>query len=109
MFYRLLEYIKDWWLGKPLGGGLRSSQWGKLSRQFLKENPYCFCGEKAKTTHHIIPFSVDSSKELLKENLFAVCNHCHLRFAHLGSFRSYNKNIREDAEVWRQKISQRPK
>ena len=106
--YRLWYWLLDLIANRPELGGLRSGKWGKLSKQFLKENPYCFCGEKATTTHHVIPFSVDPTKELLKENLFAACNHCHLRFAHLGSFRSYNKEIRADAEYFRKKIENRP-
>ena len=108
MLKQIYWLLRDLIAGKPLVLGGRSSQWGKLSKQFLKANPYCFCGEKATTTHHVIPFSVDRTRELDVQNLLAVCEHCHIRFAHLGSFRSYEKDIKTIATDWELRRKNRP-
>ena len=62
-----------------------SSQWQRLRRAMMLENPVCpdpfgRHGEvtvPSKEVHHIIPLSQDVSKAYQKENLLALCQSCH--------------------------------
>ena len=57
---------------------------------------------------HIIPFSLDKTKELLFENLITLCPQDHFFCGHLNFYKSWNKNVKEDARNWHDKIYQRP-
>ena len=109
----LIIKIKDWWRGVPTLGG-RSSQWAKVRKAFILKNPECaVCGKKgsflkSNEVHHCIPFSQDKSLELEMKNLITVCREHHLFVGHLMSFRSFNKNVRIDSELWKTKIKNRP-
>lgn len=106
---KLIDLFLDFWNGKPLGS--RSSGWNDLRKRFIEENPACaMCGGKKRLqVHHIYPFHIFPEFELDWNNLITLCGHCHLEFGHLGSFRSYNISIKEDAEYWRKKIAERPR
>lgn len=111
----IIQWFQDLWRGNLLGGARRSSQWPQFRKQFLRESPVCaVCGiSKSVEPHHILPvhFDVDRKYELDYNNLIPLCrkNQCHLIFGHLRSFaKSYNPNVREDAEIWRKKILNRP-
>ena len=86
-------------------GAERNPRWVLLSRRYREDFPNCeVCGKKAKETHHIIPVHIDKSKELVWDNLLAVCRECHFSFCHFFSWKSFNKDIEEDIE----RINNRP-
>lgn len=92
----------------------RSSKWPKTRKTYLLENPHCAnCGKKKKfgmQVHHIIPFHVDPTLELVPSNLLTLCDNprCHLDKGHLGYFRSWNVNVVRDCAQWRKKYRTRP-
>lgn len=95
-------------------GKERSKEWPKVRRAHLKLFPTCaVCGGKKKLqVHHIKPFHLHPQLETEMSNLITVCeapgHDCHLQFGHLGSFKSWNKDIRKDAERWLKKRLNRP-
>lgn len=108
--YRWAKYLKDRLEGKAEKGEKRSSQWRKTKKAYYaKYGKRCaFCGSKKKIElHHIIPFNVDPSLELEESNLLPLCDgggdngmkSCHF-FAHLGDWKRFNPNIREDCLIW---------
>lgn len=92
----------------------RSSAWKHVSETHLHNNPTCAaCGGKEDlTAHHIEPFHVRPDLELSPSNLITLCEgktcNCHLHHGHLGLWRSWNANIREDAAKMLAKIKGRP-
>jgi len=103
------------WLLKlfsPRFGG-RHKDWGKLRKCHISVFPRCaVCNKKgfirANDVHHIIPVSVDSFKEMDMDNLITLCRKHHLLFGHLNYWRSWNKNVVEDARYMLVKIFNRP-
>ena len=93
----------------------RSKDWAKVRKAHLKLHPYCeCCGKKKKLgvqVHHIVPFSIDPSRELDMHNLLTLCNNarCHLDRGHLGDWRSWNWNVKEDCKIWLWKYTTRPR
>ena len=110
---RFIQKWVDWWRGN-LFGATRSGKWSSVRKDFLIIHDTCaVCGKKAKLlkpleVHHCIPFSRDISKELDFKNLITLCRTDHLFVGHLNSWSSWNINVREDAEYWKIKISNRP-
>ena len=98
-------------------GKKRSSKWPAVRKAFLKNYPVCaVCGGKLKVeVHHIRPFHLHPQLELDPKNFITLCENkkdginCHLSFGHLGSFKSYNVNVKRDAKLWNKKIKNRPK
>lgn len=90
----------------------RSSGWYNVRNEYVRLHPYCaVCGSVKKLqVHHIVPFSKNPALELDPNNLITLCesHHCHLIFGHLGSFKSYNVDVRKDAEYMYNKIKNRP-
>ena len=92
----------------------RSSKWSKCRRAHLIKHPRCICCGKKKVfgmqVHHIVPFHVDPSLELVESNLATLCNNprCHLDKGHLGNWRSWNWNVIEDCATWLWKYETRP-
>lgn len=101
---------------KKRNGSRRDSKWPKVRAEHLKNNPNCLAcgGDKQLEVHHVVPFHLDKSLELDPNNLVTLCEsksngvHCHLAFGHIGSFRSFNADVRQDASAWRNKIESRP-
>jgi 5-methylcytosine-specific restriction protein A len=90
----------------------RSSQWSRVRDQYLERWSWCAaCGRKdSLEVHHIVPVSVDSSKELELDNLITLCRtSCHLLLGHLGDWGSWNDQIRVDAAELARKIRNRPR
>lgn len=93
----------------------RSSKWPRVRKKHLKEYPSCAsCGKRKRIgmqVHHIVPFSVDPSKELDPTNLLTLCDNsrCHLDKGHLGYFKSWNVNVVKDCKIWLLKYKTRPK
>lgn len=92
----------------------RSSKWPKARKEHLKLHPYCEnCGKKktlGMQVHHITPFHIDPSLELVPSNLLTLCDNprCHLDKGHLGYFRSWNIHVISDCVVWKHKYKTRP-
>lgn len=91
----------------------RHPQWAALAKRYLKGKCCAVCGGSDKVVpHHIIPVHVDATKELDETNLIPLCEgrvmNCHLVVGHLRSWVSYNPTVREDAEIIRQRIANRP-
>lgn len=97
-----------------LGGASRSGQWSSVRREFLDMHPDCqACGVEKKLlkpifVHHCQPFHLHPEMELSFENLISLCGSCHLTLGHLRSFKSFNKDIREDAKTLLSKVKNRP-
>lgn len=95
-------------------GGKRSSGWSATQKAFIAINNVCAATGKKGTlldplqVHHVKPFHLNPELELDPNNLITLRRSIHLWLAHLGSWSSYNLNIREDAAILRQKIANRP-
>lgn len=98
-------------------GNARSGKWPTVRRKFLAENPACaVCGSITgkREVHHIHPFHLHPQLELDPTNFITLCENkkdginCHLSVGHLGSFKSFNKDVIEDAKNWNLKIKNRP-
>lgn len=111
---RLWYWFKDLLAGRPELGGLRSSRWASVRREFLKLNPECaVCRRRGSllkplNVHHKVLFSVDPSLELAESNLIVLCPEHHLLFGHLMNFKTGNPRVEQDAHEWRQRIENRP-
>jgi hypothetical protein len=85
------------------GGNERSPMWASFRDRFIKGRACAVCGGKTKVeAHHIIPFSLDPTKELDEKNLIALCEgkknfSCHLIVGHGGDYRDYNPYCRKSA------------
>ena len=107
----MIETIKNWLGIYPIFGGVpRSSQWSRIRKSFLASHPTCaVCGtEKDLECHHIVPYNIRPEMELDFHNLLTLCSRDHLLFGHLGSFRSWNVDVRKDALYFKNKITSRP-
>lgn len=85
----------------------RSPEWSRVRDEFLKTNPRCVaCGKVEKLqVHHIIPFHINPTLELDKENLITLCmseNECHLEIGHGDSWKCYNPHVEEDSKKYRE-------
>ena len=86
--------------------GKRSPKWASVRKLHLKLHPRCaVCGnDKKLEVHHQKPFHLFPELELVESNLITLCEdgkngiNCHLAFGHLGSYKSYNKNVIKDAK-----------
>lgn len=96
-------------------GVKRSDGWPEARKEHLVSFPVCVvCGSKKNLqVHHIHPFHLYPELELNPDNLITLCEDdgngcdCHLFIGHLGNFRTYNPDVKEDAEIWNQKIKNR--
>lgn len=85
----------------------RSALWPRVSHAFLAKNPFCAAcgGQKNLNVHHMVPFHLDSSKELDTGNFIVLCmdigKHCHLMLGHGNNFKAFNPKIKHDAELAR--------
>lgn len=82
----------------------RSPHWPSVEHKFKKTQPVCeACGStKLIQVHHVKPFHLHPELELDPSNLISLCmgpNECHLRIGHGDDFKSYNPNVREDADA----------
>jgi len=105
----LIKTITEYFAGMPR----RSSRWPALRAAHLKDNPRCICcGSKTNLeVHHILPFHLYPDQELAGGNLVTLCEaggNCHFLIGHLKDWKSYNLDVRKDAEVLRKKIQSRP-
>ena len=92
-------------------GASRSPLWEQTRKDYEKTSiKVCpVCGTiKRIELHHILPFHLYPALELVFTNLMWLCRDCHYRWGHLWSWRSYNSNVLEDTEIWKEKIKNRP-
>ena len=82
---------------QALGTG-RSDEWPSFRRKFIKAHPRCeACGtNRLLNAHHIIPFYMNKKLELIEDNLIVLCRKHHLQVGHLGDWKRFNPNVRED-------------
>ena len=104
----IIKFLKE-----KLGGIKRSSDWPKFKKEYEVTHPKrcALCNtDKQVELHHIFPVSLFPEKELDPENVVWLCEKFshHLFCGHLGSYRSYNKNVILDCKIWRNKILTRP-
>ncbi len=89
----------------------RSSQWSKVRKQHLEENGECLaCGSSKKLeVHHIKPVHLYPDLELDPSNLITLCAEpCHRLFGHFMNFKSWNKDVVNDCNVYYNKLINRP-
>lgn len=89
----------------------RAIGWPKVREEHLKQHPECAaCGStKGLQVHHIKPFHKFPELELDPDNLITLCNKsCHLYFGHLKYYKSWNVDVRIDAENFYNKVKARP-
>ena len=119
MIEKLLQRLKDLfesWLeayqnrdSERTLGAARSSVWPKFRAEHIKD--YCeLCLKKdiPLELHHILPFNLYPELELDHTNVVTGCRSCHLKFYHLGSFRSFNEFIKEHIKLFANLIKNRP-
>ena len=105
----IVKTISEYFAGLPA----RSPRWSAVRDAHLKRNPTCAaCGTKDKLeVHHVRPFHIFPNLELDPANLLTLCEtggNCHIMLGHLKNWKSYNLEVRKDAEVLLQKIKARP-
>ena len=111
---QIVWLFQDFFLGKPLGGQLRSPKWREVRAEHMRRFPLCaICNKKGtflkpNQAHHIKMFNTNPELELDFSNLCTLCRDDHLTFGHLKNFRSQNENLRSDIKIWNEKISNRP-
>lgn len=100
-----------WLFSSKIRYAKRSSKWPEVRSEHLREHPCCeACGSCLKPeVHHIVPVHLDPDLELDPGNLITLCDkYCHLIFGHLMNYKSYNKNVIKDSEVYYKKVKYRP-
>lgn len=94
-------------------GVKRHRDWPRKRDEILKLSPACIvCGRSDELdVHHIQPYHERPDLELVNDNLCVLCggdwNH-HFWFGHLGSWKSWNLRVREDAAWFRRRMKCRP-
>lgn len=84
-------------------GQQRSSNWPAFLREHLRGKVCCVCGATdGLTLHHVVPVSVDASRELDPTNVVPICDdsstkRCHIMIGHLGDWRRWNPDVRQHA------------
>ena len=116
MIKKLIESVKDKISGKTPDGSKRSSHWPSVRKHHLEQFPVCeVCGGSDDLeVHHVKPFHLHPDLELEDSNLITLCEskkngvNCHLFVGHLGSFKSFNESVKEDAKKWNIKLKDKP-
>lgn len=90
--------------------GLRCGGWRSVRDRHLLGSPLCAaCGsEKQCEVHHVVPVSVDATRELDESNLITLCHTCHFVFGHLHQWSSHNPDVLRDAENHLLQVRSRP-
>ena len=102
---KIISKIKDILQGKITIKQKRSSKWGSVRKEHLKEHPTCaVCNSKKKLeVHHLLPFQLHPELELEKGNLITLCEsrktvNCHILFGHGLNYKDYNPDCLKDVE-----------
>lgn len=97
----MYQWVKNLY-GQYIEG--RSPKWPKERAEWLKEHDFCrACGRKDHLqVHHKVPFHIDKSKELDRDNFITLCENTpendHLVVGHNGNWKNYNPNVEEDCD-----------
>jgi len=89
----------------------RSPKWSSVRKEHLNNQPTCAaCGRNKKLeVHHIEPVHCNPDRELDPSNLITLCDDpCHFIFGHLMDYKSWNKYVIEDCELYLNKIKNKP-
>ena len=105
LYEKLISLLRD---NAHSFGAARSPSWRIFRKVNIKKNCEACGTNKKLELHHIQPFHLDFSLELSVNNVITLCRRCHQLLGHLDDFHSKNINVREDAEVWKNKIINRP-
>ncbi len=106
----LWEWLCGLFAGPVWGSARRSPQWGKVRAMVLDGAACAACGTaNGLEVHHIEPVHVFPEKEMDTGNLMTLCEKCHFRWGHLWDWRSWNPEVRKDAEQWAAKRISRPR
>lgn len=91
-------------------GAERSSKWSTVRKNHLKYNPTCAVCNTTNDidVHHCIPFHKKPELELEESNLITLCTPHHYLVGHLMNWKSFNAEVRMDAQMWNSKIKNRP-
>lgn len=80
-----------------------SYSYRKALKNHLEKNPFCaYCGRNKKLdVHHKIPVSIAPELADNENNLITLCRKpsCHLIVGHMGSWKTYNKNVEETCNI----------
>lgn len=110
----VIKNIKDVFEGKASNfSQKRSSKWASVRKNHLAQHPTCsVCGGTEKLeVHHIVPFHMNPELELDPTNLITLCESksygivCHLLIGHLGSYKTVNPDVIQDAQIWNKKLN----
>ncbi len=113
----IIKRVADAVEGKAPLSAKRSGRWPAVRANFLKVNPKCaVCGRSDSIeVHHVRPFHMHPELELDPSNLISLCEskwfgglNCHLLVGHLGSFKSWNVTVKDDATFLADKFAKRP-
>lgn len=80
----------------------RSPKWRTVEKHHIATEGWCRkCGStKDLQVHHCIPFHHDPTLELDPKDLLTLCEtsgvECHLKHGHLGNWKQFNPNVRDD-------------
>jgi len=101
----IFQRIRDFFSDRTLGAK-RSKGWRAVRNRHMEAHPRCAISGKATFlhVHHIKPFWLSPDSELEPSNLVTLTRWHHFYFGHLGSWKSYNKDIL----LWIEKVKQRP-
>ncbi len=89
----------------------RSPKWQQVRKQHLENNNTCAaCGRNKKLeVHHIEPVHLNPDSELDPSNLITLCDDpCHIVFGHLMNYKSWNKYVINDCEVYLDRVKNKP-
>lgn len=110
---QLTAYTADLYQRRPLK--MRSPKWAGVRDHFLALHPFCAaCGyRKSLNVHHILAYHVYPQLELDPKNLITLgencpLGNCHLRWGHLGSWKSWNSTVVKDTTHFLMLLRTRP-
>ncbi len=106
----MIQWLKDLLRGYPvLGSAGRSSQWGKVRKEWLKIHPQCAVTGDTKhcEVHHKKPFHLHPELELDPSNFITLRRDMHLLFGHLMDWSALNESVEKDTALWHNKIKER--
>lgn len=88
----------------------RSSKWPAVRAAHLRLQPQCqWCGrDDDLDVHHVIPRHKCPEMECQADNLLTLCRHDHFVVGHLGSWESWNVNVRDECHKWQIRRKNRP-
>lgn len=78
-------------------GARRSGRWPTVRKQHLSKHPTCACcGTDSLEVHHVLPFHLAPTLELVDTNLLTLCEgkrQCHFRLGHYFDWKLHNPDV----------------